>query len=639
MLAILRKGAQSWGIKILFAIIIIVFVFTFGMSRVQSTGGNVLATVNEEPILVTTYQQKLQRSLDIARSQNPGLTSEILMQMGIKQQIFDQMVTEELLKQKAAELGITVTKEELANHIHLIPAFHNEANVFDPEIYKNVLRNNNLQPGTFESDFMDDLLIEKLTSYVSATGKMTEDQVRDIYNYGMTKATISYLMYPWDAYTDQVNASAEQISKYYEDNKVQYLVPAQAQIAYIEITPSTLAEPGLVAQEDIEKFYAKNKEQFKIEEQVNARHLLIRVDENAADEDVAKAMEKITLAQNELAEGKDFAQVAETYTEDPSGTLTGGALGWFGRGRMVPAFEEVAFTLEPGQISDPVRTQFGFHLIQVEEKKPGGYQDFEEARPVIVESIARDRAMETLQDYLDQALELIFAGKNIHEVAQNIGLQVQAKETAFFNKDRGPIELPSLSKENIAVLFDLHVNATTQSPMQIEDGYLLATKIQDKEATTRPLEDVREAIVDIITRQEALKLSQSAADTDIALLVADEKAIEHIISQKNSTLAQSQPFSRQEPIADLGQNQMASQAIFNAQPNSWLPESYAFQDGYALIKVLEALPPSDEEWEQEKEEWIPSLNQRAEQQLLQGFIAELHAAAKITILNQAILAN
>ena len=639
MLDILRKGAQSWGIKVLFGIIIIVFVFTFGMSRVQNNGGNVLATINEAPLLVTHYQDKLQRSMDMARTQNPGLTSEVLIQMGIKQQIFDQMVNEELLLQKASELGISVSKEELANKIHLIPAFHNEANIFDPEIYKNVLRNNNLSPGTFESDFMYDLLIEKLVSYIGATGRITEEQVKDIYDYGMSKATISYLMYPWTTYVDQVNATEEQITKYYEDNKSQYIVPAQAKISYIEITPGTLADHNSVSSQEIEDYYNKNKEQFKIEEQVNARHLLIRLDEDASDEEVTKAMDKIELAQNELKEGKDFTEVAQTYTEDPSGTTTGGALGWFSRGRMVLPFEEAAFALEPGQISEPVRTQFGIHLIQVEEKKASGYQEYKDAIPSILDTIARDRALEKLQDYLDQALELIFAGEDVQAVAENIGFQLRVRETDYFSKDQRPAELTDLSSDNLAVLFDLPVNATTQNPIQIQDGYLLATKIDTKEATTQPLDEVRDSIIDTITREEASKLAQSAADKDSALIIADEKAVEHILESRNATLTESEPFGRQEAIADLGQNQLASQTIFNADQNTWLPASYAFQDGYALIKVLRTLPPNTEDWEQEKEEWITALNQRSEQEVFQGLITELRSTMKIKIFNQAILAN
>lgn len=639
MLDILRKGAQSWGIKVLFAIIIIVFVFTFGMSRVQDRGGNVLATVNTVPILVPDFQQRLQRGMDMARAQNPGMTSEFLVQMGIKQQIFEQMVTEELLKQKALELGLAVTKEELANQIHLIPAFQNEAKIFDPELYKNVLRSNNMSPGMFESDFMNNLLIEKLTSYVGVTGKMTDEQVRDVFDYGMAEATISYLMYPWNAYTDQVNATEEQITTYYEDHASQYVIPAQAKIAYVEITPGTLADHNTVSSQDMEEFYNKNKEQFKIEEQVNARHLLVRVDEDASEEDVAKAMEKISQAQKELKDGKSFTEIAEKYTEDPSGTHTGGALGWFGRGRMVLPFEEAAFALEPGNISEPVRTQFGFHLIQVEEKRESGYQEYKDVIPSILDTIARDRALETLQDYLDQGLELIFAGSDVYEVAQSIGFQVQAKDTDFFNKNQGPAELAGISRENLAVLFDLAVNASTQTPIQIDDGYLLATKLEDKEATTRPLGEVRESIVDIITREEALKLAQGAANTDLALVTADEKAIDGILASSNASLVQSEPFGRQSGIADLGQNQQAAQSIFSAKENTWLPESYAFQDGYALIKVQDILPPTDEDWDQDKEEWITALNQRAEQQLLQGLITELRSAAKIAVLNQAILAN
>lgn len=635
MLDILRQGAQSWGIKILFGIIIAVFVLAFGMDRAQNNSGNVIGTVNETPILVANYQERLQRNIDMARNQNPSLTPEMLAQLGIKKQVFDQMVTEELLMQKATALGLSVSKEELANEIHLIPAFHNEAKIFDPEVYKNVLRNNNLNPGTFESDFLRGMLIDKLTSYISVNGKLTEEQIRDVHNYARTKATVAHLMYPWADYKNQVNATEEQILKYYEDNKNQYVIPAQAKIAYIVLHPSTLADYNAVSSQEIEDYYHKNKEQFKVEEQVSARHLLVRVDENATDADIAKANEKIAKAQSELKAGKSFEEVAGKYTEDPSGTQSGGNLGWFTRGKMVPPFEEAAFSTEPGKVSEPVRTQFGFHLIKVEDKKNEGYEEYKDAIPAILDTIAKDRASEKIQDYLDQALEVIIAGGDVYEVAKSIGLKVTAKETDFFTRDRGPAEFDGISSDNVSMLFDLAANATTQTPIQIKDGYVLATKIDIKDASTRPLEEVRESIADVITREEALKVAKAEADKDAVRLAAHEE----VVKEKNATLTESEPFGRQDAIPGLGMNQLASTAVFNATAETWLPESYAFQDGYALIKALKMTPPTNEQWEQEKETWLSSLNQRSEQQLVQAFIAELRGKADIKIVNQAILAN
>jgi peptidyl-prolyl cis-trans isomerase D len=632
MLDILRQGAQSWGIKILFGIIIAVFVLAFGMDRSQTDRTTVVATVNDSPIQFQPFQERLQRSLELARSQNPGLTPEVLAQMGFKRQILEQMIIEELMLQQAAKLGLTVSKEELAKEIHLIPAFQSEGNVFDPASYQDVLRANNLTPGKFESEYMRGMVMDKLQTYLGLPGRLGEGQARDFHTYGRSTAVISYLVYPWERYQDQVNATDERVAEYYESRKANYALPARAKIQYLLLTPETLADTQAVSIEEREAFYAENKERFKVEEQVMARHLLVRVDEDADAAEVEKAMAIIQAAQTDLKAGKSFAEVAAKYTEDPSGTQTGGELGWFGRGRMVKPFEDAAFGLAKGAVSEPVRTQFGFHLISVEDVKAEGYEEFQSVEQDIAGRIAQDRAADTLQDRLDQALELVLAGESLETAAQTIGLRLAARESDFFTRTQGPVELPGLSPENVQILFDLPQDLTTQSPLPIADGYLLATKSVQVTESTRPLEEVKAEIIAAVIREEALKMAKAAADQDLELLLKGE-------SLADAAPVESEPFGRQGTISGLGMNQMLAVKAFETELGTWLPESYAFPQGYVLAKAVKVTPPSDEEWAAEKDLWLSSLNQRAQEQTLQAFIADLRAKANVSIPNPALLDN
>lgn len=435
MLDMLRQGAQSWGIKVIFGIIIAVFVLAFGMDKSQKNSGHVVATVNGAPISLKQFQETLQRNMETARRQNPGLTPEFLAQIRFKEQILNQMITQELILHKAAELGLTVSKEELAREIHLVPAFHNDKQVFDPNQYSTVLKANNLTPGQFESDFMRTMLMEKLEKYITLPGQLTEAQAREYYTYGQSTATLSYILYPWKNYADQVEVSDEDVQTYYTDHKAQYAVPAQAKIAYLLLTPATLAVPGAVPDADIDAYYAAHKENFKIEEQVKAKHILIRLAEDAPEDQVQAAKEKLAAAQAALAKGMTFEDVANAYTEDPSGAGTGGDLGWFGKGRMVPEFEKVAFSTPAGHISEPVRTAFGFHLIKVEETRAPGYRTLDEARDTIRQTIAEDAAADTLQDHLDQALEVLLAGSDLNQTATTLNLPA-VSQSSFYTRCR-----------------------------------------------------------------------------------------------------------------------------------------------------------------------------------------------------------
>lgn len=635
MLDILRQGAQSWGIKIVFGIIIAVFVLAFGMNRSSTDSTTVVATVNDAPILIRDFQETLQRNLETARRQNPGLTSEFLAQIKFKDQVLNQMITRELLLQKAAALGLTVSKEELAREIHLIPAFQNDGKIFDPDKYQSVLKANRLTPGQFESDFMRNLAMDKIQNYIALPGRVSEDQARDYYDYGRGMTSISYLLYPWKAHEAAINATEAKVAEYYAAHKAQYATPAQARISFLVLSPETLANVDVVTDNEADTYYAEHKENFKIEEQINARHILVRVEANATAADEQKATAKIQAAQAELVAGKKFEDVAAAYTEDPSGTATGGALGWFGRGRMVKPFEDAAFATSKGEVSGPIRTAYGFHLIKVEDAKPAGYEPLDAVRTDIKRTIAQDRAMETLQDVVDQALELILTGSDLRAVAQSIGQGLETRESEFFTKTSAPTELAGLNPENVAALFDLSPKTTTQNPIQFEDGYLLATKIEDRPETTKPLEEVKTEIVAAITKDEAAKLAKAAADADLQALRAGGK----LANGQNPALTLTEAFGRQSSIPGLGMAPEVIDAAFSAPADSWLPSSYKVTDGFILAKAGTVVPPSAEAWTQEKGRWIESLNQRTEEQMVQTFLADLRAKADVRILNPRVLEN
>ena len=633
MLDILRQGAQSWGIKILFGIIIAVFVLAFGMNRVQNDTSTVVATVNDSPILFKHYQERLQRNLEMIRQQNPDLTPEMLAQMGFKRQILEQMVVEELMLQQSTSLGLYVSKEELARQIHLIPAFQKDGQAFDAATYQSVLRANNLTPGQFESEYMRGMLMDKLRSYVGLTGRLGEEQARSYYDYGRSTAVVSYVKYPWEDYRDHVNATEEKIAEQYAARKDAFAIPARAKVDFLLLTPETLADTAAVTDQEAEAYYEANKDDFKVEEQVRARHLLVRVADNATEADVAKAMETVNKAQADLKAGKTFEETAAAYTEDPSGIQTGGELGWFGRNRMVKPFEDAAFALAKGAVSEPVRTQFGFHLIKVEDRKEAGHEPFQDVADQIRSTIAQDRAAETLQDRMDQALEMVLGGEGLDAVAKAIGLNLEVRTTDFFTREQGPAELAGLSPENAAVLYDLAVNATTQSPLPFEDGYVMATKREQAEASVRPLDEVREGLVAAIVREEAMKLAKADADADLALLMKGETP------EAAAKAAETEPFTRQGAIPGLGANQQLSAKAFETAPGAWLPESFAFPTGYVLARTVKVTPPSEEEWATEKDLWISTLNQRTEEQAVQAFIADLRAKADVRIPNPAVIDN
>ena len=227
---------------------------------------------------------------------------------------------------------------------------------------------------------------------------------------------------------------------------------------------------------------------------------------------------------------------------------------------------------------------------------------------------------------------MVLAGESLGAVAKSIGLKLEVRETGFFTKEQGPQELAGLSPENTAILFDLAVNATTQSPMAMADGYLFATKREQAPESVTPLETVKEQIVASIRKEEALKLAKAAADADLALLAKGE-------APAKLTPKESEPFGRMGSIPGLGVNQMFITQAFQAEAGTWLPESYVFPDGYVLAKAVKVTPPETADWDAEKALWMNTLNQRSEEQAVQAFASDLRAKADVRVTNPAMIEN
>lgn len=249
-----------------------------------------------------------------------------MAQIKFKDQVLNQMITRELLLQKAAALGLTVSKEELAREIHLIPV-QNDGKIFDPDKYQSVLKANRLTPGQFESDFMRNLAMDKIQELHRPARPSQRGpgagllRLRARHDFHLLSAL------SWKAHEAAINATEAKVAEYYAAHKAQYATPAQARISFLVLSPETLANVDVVTDNEADTYYAEHKENFKIEEQINARHILVRVEANATAADEQKATAKIQAAQAELVAGKKSEDVAAAYTEDLVRNRHGRSLG------------------------------------------------------------------------------------------------------------------------------------------------------------------------------------------------------------------------------------------------------------------------------------------------------------------------
>ncbi len=630
MLDPIRRNARSWGIKLVFGIIIIVFVF-WGVGSFRSQSGAVVGYVNGTAVTLAEYRQALERATEMLRRQAPDMTPEMLQQLGLRRQVFQQLVDAELMRQKARELGMAVPDEEVRAYIKSTPVFQADNGGFDYELYRRILRGSGLTEARYEAGVRTELMLDKMRRMATLPATITEQEAHDHFALARETAQVQYALFPVDGFLGQIQPTQEEIAGYYEQNKARFAVPARARIAYLLFSPEQMARPDQVSAEEVRQHYEANAAKYQRQEEVRARHILVKVGENAPKEEADAAKAKIEDIRKRIAGGLDFAEAARKFSDGPSAPK-GGDLGWFSRGRMVPAFEEAAFALKPGQVGAPVRTEFGWHIVKVDERRAAGQIPLAEVETDIRTELARDKAASVVGDALDEATELAASGVSLAEIAKS--LHMQPRDSGMFTQASGPAGI-SLDDEAKEVIFSLADGELTDAPLSSGNGYVLAEKTSGEPERTKTLEEVRGQIETLLKRDKALELSKAralAVAQELANPAARDKAVASL-----PRIETSEPFDRQGLIQGLGPSQELARNAFAAKPGEWLPGAYSSPQGWYVAKLDKLNPAPESEWRNQKDMWMAALSQTREQELYQAFISGLRDKAKIEIANPQML--
>lgn len=626
MLDVIRSHSQSWVVKFIFALIVLVFVF-WGVGSYNSSRSSVLATINEAPISLQDFRQTYERSVQQLRQQQPQLGQDDFKKIQLKKQVFNQMVNRELLLQEAGRFQLAVSAKELRTVIESIKDFAGKDGKFNAEVYKNLLRANQLTPADFEREMRQGMLIEKLQRVLTLPVSSDEEEVRHFFNFVRSSVDMSYVEFTDSQYKEQVVLEENAARDVYESQKDKYTKPEQAGFTLLKLTAADLASGVKVSSEEVDSFYQGNLDQFKQEEKVHARHILFQLEENAAEEEAAKVLAKAAEVRK-ICTAKNFAEQAQKHSQGPTASR-GGDLGWFGRGQMVKPFEEAAFALKKGEISEPVRTRFGYHLLYIEDKAPARTLPLDEVKDQISQSLRYEKASENLTGKLDEVVELLLTGSSLEDAAEKIGLHTFP--TPLLAKGQSPAGL-RLDAKGLTALNDLELNATLKEPLILADGYLFARKTELVQATPIPFEDVKDDIESSLRQTKSRELALQAAKTLVENIQKGQTPVSASIKQKKN-------ISRQGGIPELGMNQKLTNDLFVAKAEQWLPEAYEIGSGVVVARLDQSNLPQQKSWEEEKLLWQQSLAQNKKQDFFQAAIQRLRNEAEIKILNEHILTD
>lgn len=625
-----HKGWLKWSL----AVVVLTFIAFYIPSFMDGTTAGaapseVVAEVEGEDITVRDFQRRYNAQLQAYRNAyGSQLSEQLLRQLGIEQQILQQMVDEEAMVAEAGRQGLSVSDVEVRERILAIPAFQENGRFIGEQRYRQMLQMNNppLTPADFEENLRRALLIEKLRNAVTGWMTVTDAEIADEYRRRNEKVKLDVVPLTPEAFQSQVKVTDDELNAYFEKNKENYRIGEKRRIRYALVDVDQVRQQVQVSPEELQAFYKQNIEQYTTPEQLGASHILLKT-EGKDENEVRKLAEEIS---RRAKAGEDFAALVKQYSEDESNNTTGGSLGEFGRGTMVPEFEQAAFAMKPGEISDPVKTSFGYHVIKVDKNQPASTRPLEEVRAEIEDQLKWQKAQQQAESIAKALESQVKTAADLDRLAKERGLQVQ--DTGAFLRDE-PIDGLGPAPEVAAQAFQLADGAVSPA-LRVSRGWVLATVTGKEEPRLPQLAEVRDRVRDDLTRERAAELAKTRA-AEIAAMLKGAGDFAAAAKKAGLEVKSTELITRGSPIPDLGVSPDVDKVAFSLPVNG-VSDPITTPSGTAIVRVTEKEGVTDEQVKQGMDQVREELVNQRRDRFFSGYMNEAKKKLAIQI-NQETL--
>jgi peptidyl-prolyl cis-trans isomerase D len=624
MLRFMRQQAGNWLIKVLLGAIVIVFIF-WGVGSFRAQRGGRVALINGDQITLDEYREAYNNLIERLRNRfGNNLNEDMIKMLRVKEQALNQLIDNKLLVQEARRFKFRVSNKELAHAIMQIEAFQ-RAGVFDNRMYQNVLSRLRMTPEEFEIAQREAMLIERVTDLITNSVKVSDSEVKEWINWAHASVNIDFVRFDSNKYKD-IKPSSEEIKAFYEKHKENYKTDSMVKVRYLHFAPDSYRSEVSISEEELQGYFNENQEEFNTPKTVEARHILLKVDQNAAPEDIEKARKKALDILKMAREGKKFDKLAKEYSEGPTRDR-GGYLGAFKREAMVRPFADKAFSMKAGEISEPVRTRFGWHIINVEKVNEASSLSFDQAKKKIQKKLIEDKAKNLAYDEAEAISDVSFEGDDLLNSAKQRNLKILT--TDFFTK-KGPEKGIKNRAKFASIAFNLSVMEITDI-QEFEDGYYILQMIEKIPEKIPELKQVEEKVrVDLIQEKQEAK-----AKEDATTFLADLKSGKSMITESkpfNLTPTTTGFFKRNDSIPKIGSDREVSKAAFQLTPEKKLPEKpIKGTKGYYVIQLRDRKTPEFDEIDKEKTFVKQKLLKQKKTRVFDAFLAQIRSNSEITI--------
>jgi peptidyl-prolyl cis-trans isomerase D len=585
-----HMGWLKWSLGLVVLAFVIFYIPDFLRGNAAGAAlGDTVATVQGRDITAGDFRRTYDAQLQAYRNAYGGNVSEqLLKQLGIDQQILQQLVDQQAALVEADRLGIKASDEEVRQRIFSAPAFQENGAFIGEQRYQQLLRSQRppLTPAEFERSVREELVLDKLRAVLTDWLSITDKELEQEYRLRNDKVKLAVVTFIADTFRPEATASDAEVASYFSGHQADFKIPEKRKVRYLLIDADAIRAKTTVPDANIERAYNEGIAQYTSPEQVRASHILLRTEGKDDAAVKAKAEDILKRAKS----GADFADLAKKNSEDEGSAKNGGDLDYFGKGKMVPEFDQVVFAMQPGQISDLVKTQFGYHIIKLVDRKPAKVSTLPEVRQQILDQLAYETARAQAADLAQTIAKEVSKPADLDKAASAHSVTVQ--ESGFFARDESILSLGS-SPDAVSRAFEMKVGDVSGS-LQSARGFVFETVIAIQPPSMPKLDDVKDRVRDEVIKQKARDLSRQKAATVAAKLKGAADFVKAAkaagVEAKTTDL-----ITRDAPVPDLGIAPAVMDAAFKL-PVGAVSDPITTDNGTVVFKVVDKKEVSPTEW-------------------------------------------
>ncbi len=495
MLQLIRDRSQGLVVGVIVFFICLTFAL-FGVQQyLDARGSVVVAEVNGEEVGLVEYQRAFQQLRQRAQAMlgeqfNPDQWSGTEAKLSA----LEFVVTEHLLLQVVEDANIRASDTQVANYVRSSEQFQQDG-VFSKERYLQMVRGLGFSELGFEQQVRKDIVTNQLRAGIGASAFTTLSELQLLEQYRQQSRDIGFAILGIESFREGIAPTREEIEAFYSEQNERYRVEEKVSIAYLELSIEALMPDIPVDESYVRAYYDANQSNYIAEEQRNVNHILVTVPRGAAEEEVETAQAKAAGLRELALAGDSFEEIAKENSDDVGSRTDGGETGFFGRGVMAPEFEEAVFAMSEQEISEPVRTEFGFHIVRLKEIKPGGLKSFDEARPDVEASYRREQAEALFFEQAEQLSELVYEQPDsLQSAADTLGLAIKESDS------QGRSDLAAIFSPRIveaAFEPEVLIERLNSEPVELGDGRIIVVRVREHEPSSVPLLD---NVIDAVTK-------------------------------------------------------------------------------------------------------------------------------------------